>query len=63
MSSTRSNAIRKSAVLALPTAALGVTFGLLASSILGVLPALVMSALVCSGTAQFGAVSVLTAGG
>ena len=63
MSSTRSDALRKSAVLALPTAALGVTFGLLAEPVLGVLPALAMSMLVWSGTAQFGAVSVLTAGG
>jgi predicted branched-subunit amino acid permease len=63
MSTTRSDAVRRSAPLLLPTAALGVTFGLLASPVLGVLPALVMSAIVWSGTAQFGALSVLAGGG
>jgi predicted branched-subunit amino acid permease len=61
--SARSDAIRASAPLVLPTFALGVTFGLLASPVLGVVPALVMSAVVFSGTAQFGAVSVLTGSG
>ena len=55
--------MRASAPLVLPTFALGVTFGLLASPVLGVVPALVMSAVVFSGTAQFGAVSVLTGSG
>jgi len=63
MPSARSVALRASAPLLLPTAALGVTFGLLASPVLGALPALVMSAIVFSGTAQFGAVSVLASGG
>jgi len=63
MSTTRSAALRASAPLLLPTAALGVTFGLLAAPVIGVLPALVMSAIVWSGTAQFGAVSVLAGGG
>jgi predicted branched-subunit amino acid permease len=63
MSTARSVALRASAPLALPTAALGVTFGLLASPIFGALPALAMSAIVWSGAAQFGAVSVLAGGG
>ena len=63
MSTARSVALRASAPLLLPTAALGVTFGLLASPLIGALPALVMSAIVWSGTAQFGAVSVLAGGG
>ena len=63
MSTTRSVAMRASAPLLLPTAALGVTFGLLASPLIGVIPAVVMSAIVWSGTAQFGAVSVLAGGG
>ena len=63
MSTARSVALRASAPLLLPTAALGVTFGLLASPLIGVLAAVVMSAIVWSGTAQFGAVSVLAGGG
>lgn len=63
MSSTKTQAIRASATLALPTAALGVTFGVLAAPVLGALPAIVMSAVVWSGGAQFGALTVLTAGG
>jgi predicted branched-subunit amino acid permease len=61
--SGRAVAIRASAALLLPTAALGVTFGVLASSAVGALPAIVMSAVIWSGTAQFGALSVLGAGG
>ena len=63
MSSTKTRAVRASATLALPTAALGVTFGVLAAPILGPLPAIVMSAVVWSGGAQFGALTVLTGGG
>ena len=63
MSSTRTRAVRASATLALPTAALGVTFGVLAAPVLGALPAIVMSAVVWSGGAQFGALTVLTGGG
>ena len=63
MSSTRTQALRASATLALPTAALGVTFGVLAAPVLGALPAIVMSAVVWSGGAQFGALTVLTGGG
>ena len=63
MSTTRSVAVRRSAPLLLPTAALGVTFGLLAAPLIGVLPTLAMSAIVWSGAAQFGALSVLAGGG
>jgi len=63
MSTARSIALRASAPLALPTAALGVTFGLLAAPVIGAVPALVMSAVVWSGAAQFGALSVLAGGG
>lgn len=54
---------RASTPLLLPTAAVGVSFGLLAAPVLGVLPTVVMSALVWSGTAQFAALSILSAGG
>ena len=63
MSTARSDALRASAPLALPTAALGVTFGVLAAPIFGAVPALLMSAIVWSGAAQFGALSVLAGGG
>jgi len=55
--------LRASLPLALPTAAVGVSFGLLAAQVIGGLAAVVMSALVWSGTAQFAAVSVLAGGG
>ena len=54
---------RASTPLLLPTAAVGVSFGLLAAPVLGVLPTVIMSALVWSGTAQFAALSILSAGG
>jgi predicted branched-subunit amino acid permease len=54
---------RASTPLLLPTAAVGLSFGLLAAPVLGVLPTVVMSALVWSGTAQFAALSILSAGG
>lgn len=46
----------------LPTAAVGASFGLLAAPVIGVVPTVVMSAVVWSGTAQFAALSVITAG-
>jgi predicted branched-subunit amino acid permease len=55
--------VRTSVTLALPTAALGVTFGVLAVPALGVVPAVLMSVVVWSGAAQFGALSVLAGGG
>jgi predicted branched-subunit amino acid permease len=63
VSSTRGQAVRASIALALPTAALGVTFGVLAAPVVGTVPAVVMSVVVWSGAAQFGALTVLTGGG
>lgn len=55
--------LRDSLPLLLPTAAIGASFGLLAVPLLGVIPSIVMSAVVWSGAAQFGALSILTTGG
>jgi predicted branched-subunit amino acid permease len=55
--------LRASVPLALPVAAVGMTFGLLAGPLLGAVPSIVMSTLVWSGTAQFAALSVLASGG
>jgi branched chain amino acid efflux pump len=55
--------LRDSLPLLLPTAAIGASFGLLAAPLLGAIPSIVMSAVVWSGAAQFGALSILTAGG
>lgn len=55
--------LRDSLPLVLPTLAVGVTFGLLAAPVTGPWPAVVMSAVVWSGTAQFAAVGVLAGGG
>jgi len=49
--------------LALPIAAVGMSFGLLAGPLLGAIPSILMSAVVWSGTAQFAALSILTSGG
>lgn len=55
--------LRASAPLGLPTAVVGASFGLVAAQVLGAWPAVMMSALVWSGTAQFAVLSVLTGGG
>ena len=55
--------LRASVPIALPVAAVGMSFGLLAAPLLGALPSIVMSAVVWSGTAQFAALSILTSGG
>ena len=55
--------LRASVPLALPTAAVGVSFGLLAAPLLGGWVAVAMSGVVWSGTAQFAALSILAAGG
>ena len=55
--------LRASVPLALPVAAVGMTFGLLAGPLLGAVPSIVMSTLVWSGTAQFAALTVLASGG
>ena len=54
--------LRASVPLFLPTLAIGITFGLLAEPVIGAVPAVVMSAVVWSGTAQFAALSVLGGG-
>jgi predicted branched-subunit amino acid permease len=55
--------LRASVPIALPVAAVGMSFGLLAAPLLGAVPSIVMSAVVWSGTAQFAALSVLASGG
>jgi len=55
--------LRASLPLALPIAAVGMSFGILASPLLGAIPSILMSAVVWSGTAQFAALSILTSGG
>ena len=55
--------LRASIPLALPIAAIGVSFGLLAGPLLGAIPSIIMSAVVWSGAAQFAALSILTSGG
>jgi predicted branched-subunit amino acid permease len=55
--------LRASVPIALPVAAVGMSFGLLAAPLLGALPSVLMSAVVWSGTAQFAALSILTSGG
>jgi branched chain amino acid efflux pump len=49
--------------LALPIAAIGMSFGILAAPLLGGIRSVLMSAVVWSGTAQFAALSILTSGG
>jgi predicted branched-subunit amino acid permease len=62
-STGRALGLRAGATLVLPTAAIGGTFGLLAEPVVGAVAAVVMSALVWSGTAQFASLSVLAPGG
>ena len=54
--------LRAALPLLLPTAAVGVSFGLVAGPEFGAVPTVVMSALVWSGTAQFASLSVLGGG-
>ena len=55
--------IRAGLPLALPTFALGVSFGVLAHPVIGAAAAIAMSVAIFSGGAQFAVVSVLAAGG
>ena len=55
--------IRAGLPLALPTLAIGVSFGVLAQPVMGSVAPVVMSVIVFSGAAQFAALTVLTAGG
>jgi len=63
LTTTRTQVMRTSVAIALPTAALGVTFGVLAAPVVGAVAAVLMSAVIWSGAAQFGALSVLSGGG
>jgi predicted branched-subunit amino acid permease len=54
---------RGALALALPTAAIGVSFGVLARPVMGSVAPIAMSMIVFSGAAQFAALSVLAAGG
>ena len=53
--------IRAGLPFALPTLALGVSFGVLARPLMGTVAPIVMSIVVFSGAAQFAALTVLTA--
>jgi predicted branched-subunit amino acid permease len=55
--------LRASMPLALPIAAVGISFGILAAPLLGAIRSILMSAVVWSGTAQFAALSILISGG
>jgi 4-azaleucine resistance transporter AzlC len=55
--------IKAGLVFTIPTLALGASFGILAEPVMGKTAAIVMSIVVFAGAAQFGAVSVLVAGG
>jgi predicted branched-subunit amino acid permease len=55
--------IRAALPLVLPTLALGVSFGVIARPVMGSIAPIAMSVLVCSGGAQFAALSVLSGGG
>jgi predicted branched-subunit amino acid permease len=55
--------IRTALPIALPTLALGVSFGLLAKPVMGDVAPIVMSVLLFSGGAQFAVLSVLSGGG
>jgi 4-azaleucine resistance transporter AzlC len=55
--------IKAGLAFALPTFAIGVSFGVLAEPVMGAVAAIVMSIVVFSGSAQFAATSILAAGG
>jgi 4-azaleucine resistance transporter AzlC len=55
--------IKAGLVFAIPTFALGASFGILAEPVMGATAAILMSIFVFGGAAQFGSVSVLAAGG
>src|ERR1700754_1213496 len=57
------NGIRAGLPLVLPTLAGGISFGVLAQPVMGSIAPVVMSLIVCSGAAQFAALTVLVAGG
>jgi 4-azaleucine resistance transporter AzlC len=49
--------------MVLPSVAIGISFGVLAQPVMGSIAPIVMSVIVCSGAAQFAALTVLLAGG
>jgi 4-azaleucine resistance transporter AzlC len=55
--------IRQALPLILPTAAIGISFGVLAQPLMGSVAPIVMSMIVFSGAAQFASLTVLAAGG
>src|SRR3954454_24057294 len=55
--------LRAGFALALPTFAIGLSFGVLAQPVMGSIAPVLMSLVVFSGAAQFAALTVLTAGG
>ncbi|MGH2947946.1 MAG: AzlC family ABC transporter permease [Solirubrobacteraceae bacterium] len=55
--------VRAGLPFALPTLAIGMSFGVLAEPVMGAVAAVVMSFVVFAGAAQFASVSVLAAGG
>jgi predicted branched-subunit amino acid permease len=55
--------VRAGAPLALASLVLGTTFGVLAEPVMGTVAPIVMSAIVFAGSAQFGSLAVLAAGG
>jgi predicted branched-subunit amino acid permease len=55
--------IRAGMPLLLPSLVIGVSFGVLAQPVMGSVAAMAMSLLVCGGSAQFAALSVLAGGG
>jgi len=55
--------IRAGAPISLASLLLGTSFGVLAESVMGTVAPVVMSAIVFAGSAQFGALAVLAAGG
>lgn len=55
--------VRAGLPMVLPSFAIGISFGVLAQPVMGSVAPIVMSIVVCSGAAQFAALTVLIAGG
>lgn len=63
MTIIRKEGLAASIPVALATVTIGLTFGVLAEPLIGAVPAVMMSALVWAGGAQFAAIAVVGAGG
>ena len=63
MSSDLNAGIKAGVPLIFPSLAIGISFGVLAQPVMGSIAPVVMSLIVCSGAAQFAALTVLLAGG